>query len=184
MADEQKKRPRVFEDGWIGKALLMIIDKVLLATVVILLLDPLQAGMKHIQKRHDKATQIGDLLVDKALESLGRLGVAVADYTAAVQLRMRGGNVDAANLVAIRTKIDTEINMLRAYVGTPKVNESGMALASAVQDLNRLTLVNQLEREQANPKTAEVTAKAYRFTKDVVDECRTIVQGNIDAAYQ
>ena len=178
------QKTTIFENGWIGKLLLAVLDKVGLAIVVILLLKPMEAGMQRVQQRHDKATQIGDLLVDKALESLGRLTTGVAEYTAAVQLRMRGGTVPAETLVALRTKIDTEINILRAYVGTDPVKLTGTELAAAVQLLNAKTLGNQLEPDQVAPQVEDVTRRAHAFTTAVVDECRNVVRRNIDAAYE
>jgi hypothetical protein len=183
MADDSGKTTQVFENGWIGKLLLAVVDKLFLAAVVIALLKPMEAGMQRVQQRHDKATQIGDLLVDNALASLGRLTNGVAEYTAAIQFLTRGGAVDAGRLVELRTKIDTEINILRSYVGTDAVKTTGNELATAIQLLNNKALTKQLEQPDVPARVEEVTTKAYAFTKAVVEECRNVVQRNIDAAY-
>lgn len=181
---ESGKKGKLFDDGYFGKILLLLFDKLLLGAVVICLLTPVQHRLAAIQQRHDKATQIADLVVDKAIETLGRLSLDIDKYTAAIRTRVRGGDKDNVPLVESRAQIEAGIAALSAYLPALEVRDAGRDLAESVQQLTVDAMTQRVPLTDVNQRVHDVNDKAAALTRQVVAACRTEISKNVDQAYQ
>jgi|GEM_PF-4416540 len=184
---EVGKKAKLFDDGYFGKIVLLVLDKVLLGIVVIWLLTPMQQKLTALQQRHDKATRIADLVVDKSIETLGRLSVDVDQYTVAIRTRVRGSTRENAPLVESRARIEAEVATVSAYLPTPEVRQAGKDLEDVVRKLTveamaeRLLLLNVDQLEQ---RVRDVNDKETALLRQVVAACREEISENVDQAYK
>src|SRR5438552_12730354 len=141
-------------EGFGSKAALLIFDKVLLGIVVLIVVTPLQQRLEALQKRHDRAVEIGDTVVNKALDQLATMTGEVLSYTAQVEERGKGSNVTVDDLVKSRARIDAAISLITAYVPTNAVTTAGKDLSDTVAALNQDVLehpVAPVTKAQTDP---------------------------------
>lgn len=172
-----KPGQRLSPDGFRGKILLLVVDKLFLGAVILLALTPLQHRFEAMQKRHDRAVEIGDTVINKALDHVSTLTAEVMSYVAAVDAGKHGSKVKIDQLVQSRARIDTDISIMTAFVNTPEVVAAGKELSKAVADLNDEIMMAPAT-PIANDKIAAITQKHTSLVFAVVQGCREMLNTN------
>lgn len=166
-------RGPMLEQGFGGKVLLMIIDKILLGLAVLVILTPFQQRFESMQKRHDRAVEIGDTVINKTLEQLGTTTTDVMAYTAAVDANNQAVKIQREQFIQTRAKINAGISLLSAYLKTDTVTQAGVELYNAVANLNQELMTRPTGSIVDSPNT--IIAAHTKFTTAVVQRCRDML---------